>query len=101
MADIHLAVKINQDIALLKLVLKKLAALNEIQGDVFDHVFLEKYVEGYDKLLSDFKNYDEKELLDLCGVSKEKIEETVLLLVRSNQCSSQMGRWFRSDAVGH
>jgi len=85
MADIHLAVKINQDIALIKLVLKNLAALNEIQGDVFDHVFLEKYVEGYDKLLSDFKNYDEKELLDLCGVSKEKIEETVLLLATKSK----------------
>lgn len=81
MADIHLAVNINQDIPLVKLLLKKLAALDRDKGDVFDHEFIRTYVDGYPELISNLETYSEKELLAKCGISVEKIDETVALLV--------------------
>ncbi|MGJ8737600.1 FdhF/YdeP family oxidoreductase [Zobellia laminariae] len=83
LTDIHLQVRINQDIALMKLILKRLAALDEKGQKVFDHDFMLKYVDGYAGLISDFKNYDEESLLNLSGVSNEKVNETVELLATS------------------
>ena len=47
LADIHLQVNINQDIALVKLILKRLADLDALYKTVFDHEFLQQYEEGY------------------------------------------------------
>ncbi len=85
LADLHLAVKINQDIALVKLILKRLATLDKIDQHVFDHQFISQYVNGYNALLEDINSYDEKELIALCGVSEEKIKETVALLASKSK----------------
>ncbi|WP_405380081.1 FdhF/YdeP family oxidoreductase [Maribacter sp. LLG6340-A2] len=85
MADIHLPVNINQDIPLIKLILKKLVALDQVSGKVFDHKFIAKYTEGYDALLHDLAQYDEKELLGQTGVSKESIDKTVALLANKSK----------------
>ncbi len=79
-ADIHLQVKINEDIALAKLLLKKLVALDAKQGNVLDHDFIQNYVAGYDALLNDLNGFDESTLLKRTGVSPEKIDKTVELL---------------------
>ena len=85
LADIHLAVKINQDIPLVKLLLKRLVALDEDKGDVFDHDFLENNVIGYNELLADLKNYDQQDLIEQCGVSEDKIDATVSLLASKSK----------------
>ncbi len=85
MADLHLAVNINQDIPLVKLILKKLAVLDKKERTVFDHEFIETYTQGYEKLLADFDNYDEDELLCLSGVGLEKIEEAVSFLANKSK----------------
>lgn len=83
-ADIHLPVRINQDIPLIKLILIRLAALDAIKKDIFDHQFLNTYVDGYEILLDDLKMYDEKQLLEQSGVSIEKIDAVVNLLARKS-----------------
>lgn len=85
MADIHLPVKINQDIPLIKLILIRLAALDATKKDIFDHEFLKTYVDGYENLLEDLKTYDEKQLLEQSGVSKKKIDAVVNLLARKSK----------------
>jgi len=50
--DIHLQVKINQDVALLKAILIKLVALDKIDKTVFDHQFITEYTSGYESLIS-------------------------------------------------
>lgn len=85
MADIHLPVNINQDIPLVKLILKKLVALEEESNNVFDHEFIEKYTNGYESLISDLKNYSSEELLAQTGVSEDKINETVSLLANKSK----------------
>jgi molybdopterin-dependent oxidoreductase alpha subunit len=85
MADIHLAVRINQDIPLIKLILKKLAQWDENKGGAFDHDFLKTYVDGYDRLLCDLACYGEAELLDQCGIPMGQIEEAVALLATQSK----------------
>jgi len=84
-ADLHLAVNINQDIPLVKLILKKLAELDKKDKSVFDHEFIETYTEGYESLMADFDNYTEEELLQLSGVGLAKIEEAVQLLANKSK----------------
>ena len=85
MADIHLPVNINQDIPLIKLILKKLAVLDQEHKNVFDHDFIQKYTNGYDALISDLDTYSSEELLNRVGVSEDKIDETVALLANKSK----------------
>ena len=78
--DLFLQVKINQDVALLKLIMKKLAKLDEQRGNVFDHAFIESKTKGIDDFLVDLRNEDESKLLEACGVAEGVIDETVELL---------------------
>ncbi len=85
MADIHLAVRINQDIPLIKLIIKKLALWDQTKGGAFDHDFLKTYVDGYDHLFRDLDRYDEAELLDQCGISVGQIVDAVALLATKSK----------------
>ncbi|WP_234859544.1 FdhF/YdeP family oxidoreductase [Aquimarina aquimarini] len=85
LTDIHLQVKINQDVALLKLIIKKLAKLDKEKGNVFDHTFIETYTQGYEELLADTQQYSEEELLVQSGVAENLINETVDLLANNNK----------------
>lgn len=85
MADLHLPVNINQDIPLVKLILKKLAALDDKDDTVFDHHFIATYTDGYEELREDLQNYDEEELLQLSGVNEAKIDVAVKLLEKKSK----------------
>ncbi|MDW5289959.1 FdhF/YdeP family oxidoreductase [Formosa sp. PL04] len=85
LADYHLQVRINQDVALLKLIQKKLVLLDALDQTVFDHQFIEKYTEGYEALVSHLDTQSEDELLQLCGVDISKIDEVVTLLANSKK----------------
>jgi molybdopterin-dependent oxidoreductase alpha subunit len=84
-ADVHLPVRINQDIPLIKLILIKLATLDAINENAFDHKFLDQYVDGYQELIDDLKKHDEKALLEQCGVAKEDIAIVVELLAKKSK----------------
>jgi len=83
--DLHLAVNINQDIPLLKLILKKLAALDKAKGNVFDHRFIDDYTTGAELFLADLDTYSEEELLKYCGVSIEKVDAAVNLIANKEK----------------
>jgi len=83
--DLHLAVNINQDIPLLKLILKKLAALDKAGGNVFDHELIDTYTAGAEALLTDLDTYTEEELLKLSGVSMESVDTAVDLLAKNEK----------------
>ncbi|WP_340199984.1 FdhF/YdeP family oxidoreductase [Ascidiimonas sp. W6] len=85
MADIHLQVKINQDIPLAKLIIKKLAALDKENKNVFDHDFINTYTNGYEDFIKDLNKYSSDDLLNECGVSEDKINQTVQLLATKSK----------------
>tara|TARA_R110002012_G_scaffold100115_3_gene238666 strand:+ start:1976 stop:4279 length:2304 start_codon:yes stop_codon:yes gene_type:complete len=84
-ADIHLPVKINEDIALAKLILKKLVALDAKNSNVLDHEFIVEYVDGYDDLLKDLDRYEEESLQRRSGVYMHKIDKVVELLAENSK----------------
>ena len=84
-SDIYLQVKINQDVALLKLLMKKLARLNANDASVFDQAFIKEYTEGYELLLKDLESYSEEELLKHCGVAEELVDKTVTLISQKDK----------------
>jgi molybdopterin-dependent oxidoreductase alpha subunit len=83
--DLHLAVNINQDIPLLKLILKKMAALDKAEGNVFDHDFIDKYTAGAEALLTDLGAFPDEELLELSGVSMASADAAVKLLANKQK----------------
>ncbi|WP_200980015.1 FdhF/YdeP family oxidoreductase [Echinicola sp. 20G] len=85
LTDIFLQVKINQDVALINLILKKLAKLDAVSGDVFDHDFIHKYTEGYAEMMEDLEKYDEQELLNLTGLDEKKVDTVVGLLAKKQR----------------
>lgn len=85
MADIHIQLKINEDITLLKLIIKRLAALDNENRTVFNHPFISTYTEGYSEMLKDIDQYTEHDLLHRCGVKEEKINEMVDLLATKSK----------------
>lgn len=84
-ADVHLAVKINEDIPLAKLILKKLVALDAKNSNVLDHEFIVEYVDGYDDLLKDLDRYDMESLQKRAGVYMRKIDKVVELLAENSK----------------
>ncbi|WP_435136428.1 FdhF/YdeP family oxidoreductase [Formosa sp. A9] len=85
LTDVHLQVKINQDVALLKLIQKKLAALDAVNSSVFDHEFINIYTQGYDAIIKDLEAYDADELLKRSGVTEDAVNEAVEILSKSNK----------------
>ena len=84
-SDIHLAVKINQDVPLLKIIFKKLHRLDQKNGKVFDHAFIQKYTEGFDKILEDLATYTDKDLIQMTGLSESEIDKVVHLLATNSK----------------
>jgi molybdopterin-dependent oxidoreductase alpha subunit len=85
LADVYLQVKINQDVALLKIILIKLKKKEEQGQGVFDWEFIENYTSGVEILLKDLGNYDVVSLIELCGVEEKQIDETVNLLANKSK----------------
>lgn len=79
-ADYYLQVKINEDVALLKLIIKKLAGLETLHGGVFDWDFIKLKTEGAEALLADLGQYDEQSLLQRTGLAAEEVERVVEVL---------------------
>jgi len=80
LTDIHLQVKINQDVALLKVILKKLVALDKKLGNVFDHKFIRRYTEGYEELIKDLDTFSKDQLIAQSGVDELLIDQVVELI---------------------
>ncbi|TXD46444.1 FdhF/YdeP family oxidoreductase [Polaribacter sp. IC073] len=86
LTDLFLQVKINGDVALLKIILK-LMKEKEIEnpGSVFNHQFIEEKTAGIDKMLQDLDNYSIEELVPQTGVSFVKIKEAADLIINNEK----------------
>nr|WP_299175527.1 FdhF/YdeP family oxidoreductase [uncultured Allomuricauda sp.] len=85
LTDIFLQVKINQDVSLLKLIMKRLAQREKNGESVFDHDFIQDKTNGFDALLADLDKHDENQLLELCGVDSSQVELAVDLLAKKSK----------------
>jgi molybdopterin-dependent oxidoreductase alpha subunit len=86
LADFFLQVKINQDLALLKCIIKLLIEKDkQSDGQVFDYQFINSNTAGYEALMSDLNDYSVGELLLETGVELAQIQEVVELLSVNNR----------------
>ncbi|WP_396590420.1 FdhF/YdeP family oxidoreductase [Allomuricauda sp. R78024] len=85
LTDIFLQVKINQDVSLLKLIMKRLAKRHKEGERIFDDAFISEKTSGYQELLDDLESHDEDQLLQLCGVDSAQIDLAVELLAKNTK----------------
>lgn len=79
-ADLHLPVKVNEDVRLLKLLMKKLLQKEETSGNVLDQEFIKKQTSGFKALREDLQRHDEKDLLERTGINPSTLHQAVEIL---------------------
>lgn len=86
LTDIFLQVKINGDVALLKIILKLLVEKeNQNPNTVFDHDFIKKNTAGFQNFIADLENYSIEELLPQTGLELGQIEEAAELIAQKEK----------------
>ncbi|MDO6439142.1 FdhF/YdeP family oxidoreductase [Cyclobacterium sp. 1_MG-2023] len=80
--DLHLQVKVNGDLPLLKAVLKLMLEAEKLQPEkVFDQAFIREKTSGYQALISHLEQLNLKELIQETGVPESQIRELANLLI--------------------
>jgi len=86
LTDIFLQVKINGDVALLKIIIKLLLEKEqENPGTVFDHNFIKEKTQGYEEFLGDLDNYSIVELLPQTGLDLHVIKEAADMIAQKKK----------------
>ena len=101
LADLHLPVRINGDIALCKGIMKVLLAEDEAAGGVIDHDFIRDCTDGFAELFADLEATSWQEIVDGCGLPREEIERAGRMVARSKRMIAcwAMGLTQHRDAV--
>jgi molybdopterin-dependent oxidoreductase alpha subunit len=102
LAELHLPVRINGDIALLKGLMKQLLIEEAASpGTVIDHQFIRDYTEGYESLQADLEATGWDEIIEHSGISREQIEHTGRMIAGSRRmiCTWAMGLTQHRHAV--
>ncbi|NME67849.1 FdhF/YdeP family oxidoreductase [Flammeovirga aprica] len=79
-SDHYLQVKINQDVALLKYIMKRLVELDREEAGVIDWDFIKANTNGAGELLKDLDSYSKNDLITQTGLSLDEVEPIVKLL---------------------
>ncbi len=83
LTDLYLQVKINEDVALVKAILKLLAEKEKEIGGVFDYDFIQEHTVGYEAFLEGLDNYSLEDLVRQSGVSLEEIKAATQMILES------------------
>ncbi len=79
--DVHLQVKINEDITLLKSIMIALIDTHKSQGDVIDESFIKEKTEGYNALVEDLLQYSIPELIQKAGIAHAVFQQALDILI--------------------
>ena len=86
LTDLFLQVKINGDVALLKIILKLMLKKEEdVPYSVFDYDFIKNKTHGIEDLLDDLETYSIDYLVPQTGLSLEKIKEAADLIINKKK----------------
>lgn len=84
--DLWLQVRINEDVALLKAILKILVEKENVKpGSVFDLDFISSKTIGFESFKNDLNNYPLDELIQQSGVEEKKVFEVASILAEKNK----------------
>ncbi|CAM1366385.1 putative enzyme [Tenacibaculum litopenaei] len=85
LTDLFLQVKINGDVALLKIILKLMKEKEEEQpNSVFNHEFIQEYTDGFEAFIADLDNYTIDELLPQTGLKLPEIKKATQLIMNND-----------------
>ena len=86
LTDLFLQVKINGDVALLKIILKLMVKQEQKEpNSVFDHDFINDKTYGIEDLLDDLNTYSIAYLLPQTGLSLKEIEQAANLIIKNEK----------------
>lgn len=86
LTDVFLQVKINGDVALLKIILKLLWQKEQkTPGAIFDHEFIKTNTTGYEDFIKDVATYSIEKLIPQTGIDFEIIEEAATLIAQKKK----------------
>ena len=84
LTDLFLQVKINGDVALLKIILKLMKKQEDLKpNSVFNHQFIKEKTAGIADLLKDLDTYSIEELVPQTGVTLTEIEKATELIINN------------------
>ena len=101
LADMHLPVRINGDIALYKGLMKVMLEVERTNGGVLDHAFIHELTDGFEALKADIEGTSWQEIVDGCGIAREEIEKAGRMMAESKRMMAcwAMGLTQHRDAV--
>ncbi|MEM9328571.1 MAG: FdhF/YdeP family oxidoreductase [Bacteroidota bacterium] len=82
LTDLYLQVRINEDVALLNLIMKRLLARQAAGEQVLDEAFIEHQTAGFDALDEELNNLTASTLLDRCGLTSEAVDAAVDMIAK-------------------
>ncbi|MEM1219922.1 MAG: FdhF/YdeP family oxidoreductase [Bacteroidota bacterium] len=86
LTDLFLPVRVNEDVALLKAIMKLLLDFEkESPGSVIDQAFIEELTNGYENLVADLDRYSLDELIAKTGLSEADVREAAAMLRNTNK----------------
>ena len=74
-ADLHLQVKINGDMAVLRGIMKHLLAADALSPGVVDHEFIKEYTAHYDEFVEEISNTTWESIEQMSGLTKAQLRE--------------------------
>ncbi|PQB07491.1 hypothetical protein BST83_10210 [Polaribacter filamentus] len=84
LTDLFLQVKINGDVALLKIILKLMKKQEDLKpNSVFNHQFIKEKTAGITNLLKDLDTYSIEELVPQTGITLAEIEKATELIINN------------------
>jgi molybdopterin-dependent oxidoreductase alpha subunit len=86
LADLHLPVRINGDVAVLQGIAKgMLAAEDAAPGTVFDHDFIRAHTLGYEEYVANLRRADWAVIVEESGIPREQIAEAARLVMSTDR----------------
>ena len=86
LTDLFLQVKINGDVALLKIILKLMKEREDaVPNSIFNHQFIKEKTAGIETLLTDLDTYSIAELIPQTGLELEKIKKATTLIINNEK----------------
>ena len=85
-ADVHVPVRINGDVALLQGVMKEMLEEEERRpGEVFDHDFIRENTGGFEALVDALRGASWDEIVEGSGIGREGIRQVAEIVMRSQR----------------
>ena len=101
LADLHLPVRVNGDIAVAKGLMKVMLAEDTTHGGIIDRDFIRDYTDGFDALVADLEATSWEAIVDGSQIPREEIERAGRMMANAKRmiCCWAMGLTQHRDAV--